>query len=185
MLSDSDIRYELNRGYLEINPIDSEGQIQPCSVDLRLSNQFLRYRHLDTVLYIDPLKEEISKFMREECSVSNHPVVIRPGEFVLGSTVERVSIPDYLVGRVDGRSSIGRLGIIIHATAGFIDAGFEGTITLEISNLGKYPIALTPGMRICQISFDRLETPSARPYQGRYRCQSGPVASRLRDHDEL
>ncbi len=108
--------------------------------------------------------------------------ILHPGEFVLGSTVERVAIPDDLVARLEGKSSLGRLGLLIHSTAGYIDPGFEGTITLELSNVARLPIAIYPGMPIGQISFLQMTTPVDRPYRGKYGGQEGPTASRYHEN---
>ncbi len=115
--------------------------------------------------------------------IKDKPFILHPQEFVLGTTIEKVKIPNNLVGRLEGRSSLGRLGVIIHATAGYIDPGFEGQVTLEITNLGKVPVALWPGMRVCQISFFTMNVPAERPYgserNSKYNGQKGPIESRI------
>ena len=184
ILSDRDIRARLERGDLVIDPIlDPELQIQPASVDLRLSSTFVVYR-LSSVPCIDPRDPETVSRYTEIVEVEDgEPFILHPGEFVLGSTMERVRIPSDLVARVDGRSSIGRLAIVVHATAGFIDPGFEGRITLELSNLGRVAVMLFPTMRISQLVFYRMTSPAEVPYGvgkgSKYQGQDGPVASRI------
>jgi dCTP deaminase len=180
ILSDRSIREAIESGRLGIEPFDAQ-LIQPSSLDVRLDNKFLVFRNtkrafIDVKQPADDLMELI-EVGREE------PMFLHPHEFVLGSTIERVRIPNDLVGRLEGRSSLGRLGVVIHSTAGFIDAMFEGHITLEISNLANLPIALYPGMRIGQISFVEMTTPAERPYGpergSKYSGQQLPTASRL------
>lgn len=183
ILSDRDIKKYLESGDLVLEPLENPlEQIQPSSVDLRLGNKFLHFR-VEGRAFIDPSKDNPSELM-EIIEVNNgEPFFLRPGEFVLGTTIEMVKLPDDLVARVDGRSSLGRLGIIVHATAGYVDPGFCGQITLELSNINRVPIALYPGMRICQISFYKLTSPAELPYYkkkgSKYQNQKGPTASRL------
>lgn len=185
ILSDRDIRERLARGDLVVDPLeDPDVQVQPASIDLRLSNEFLVFRN-PHVPYIDPRGPP--QDLTEPLTVpEGGALVLHPGEFVLGSTLERVRIPPDLVARVEGRSSMGRLAVVVHATAGFIDPGFEGRITLELSNLGRVAVALHPGMRISQIVLHEMRSPAQRPYGSpgrgsKYQGQSGPVASRIRD----
>ncbi|MCS7201810.1 MAG: dCTP deaminase [Dictyoglomus sp.] len=183
ILSDRDIKNYLERGELIIEPLENpEEQIQPSSVDLRLGNSFLHFR-VEGRAFIDPSKDNPSELMEIIEVRDKEPFFLRPGEFVLGTTIETVRLPDFLVARVDGRSSLGRLGIIVHATAGYVDPGFCGQITLELSNINRVPVALYPGMRICQISFYKLTTPAEVPYYkkkgSKYQNQKGPTASRL------
>ncbi len=182
MLSDRDILARLARGDLVIAPLeDVDLQVQPASVDLRLGNDFLVFR-TPHVPFIDPAHPPEN--YTEPIHIPDGDVfIIHPGEFALASTLERVEIPDDLVARVDGRSSLGRLAIVVHATAGFIDPGFKGHITLELSNLGRVPVALRPRMRCSQLEFHELASPSLRPYGSpdrgsKYQDQRGPVASR-------
>ncbi len=183
ILSDRDIKVLLESGELIVEPLDDpEVQIQPSSIDLRLSPKFVVFRR-EKKPYIDPFTDDPLEFTEEVIVSDGEPFVIHPGEFVLGATIERVGIPDYIVARIDGRSSLGRLGILVHATAGFVDPGFFGVITLEITNVNVMPVALYPGMRICQISFDRLSSPADKPYgpgRGKYWGQTGPIPSRIR-----
>jgi len=183
ILSDQDIRAEMEAGRIVIEPLeDPELQIQPCSVDLRLGNRFVIFKTSQKP-FIDPRSDNPEAYTEEVTVPDGEVFFLHPGEFVLASTKERVSVPEDLVARVDGRSSIGRLAVMVHATAGFIDAGFRGTVTLELSNVGKMPVALHPNMRICQVSFARMTSPAARPYGNRpgskYQDQSGPTPSRI------
>ncbi|MDQ3031829.1 MAG: dCTP deaminase [Myxococcota bacterium] len=186
ILSDRDIEAALDAGRIVVEPlVDRELQIQPCSIDLRLGTRFALFRPSATP-FIDPDRHDSSDFTDVVEVPEGEMFVMHPGEFVLGSTIERVEVPGDLLAKVDGRSSLGRLAILIHATAGFIDPGFRGTITLELSNVGRLPVALRPGMRICQVSFETLTSPARRPYGGarrgsKYQDQSGPTPSRIRD----
>jgi len=182
ILSDRELKERLARGDLIVDPLhEPDVQIQPASIDLRLGGVFLRGRDgtgpIDSHAPPPDLHDEVRVAPGE-------PLVLGPGDFVLGSTLERVSVPRDLVARVEGRSSIGRLALLIHATAGFIDPGFEGEITLELANLGRLPVVLHPGMRVCQIAFHQLSSPVERPYGptrgSKYHGQEGPTASRMR-----
>lgn len=192
ILSDGQILAMLKAGTLKIHPLeDAELQIQPASVDLRLDNNFLVQRYSSTP-YIDPSQDAPAHYMDERriYPQDGEQFIIHPGEFVLASTIERVCLPYNLVGRVDGRSSLGRLGLQMHSTAGFIDPGFEGSITLEMSNIGRLPVKLIPNMRVCQISFHRMEEAAVRPYnhpsrRSKYQGQDGPQPSRVYRDSEL
>lgn len=182
ILSDFTIRALIHGGQLQISPIEDD-QIQPASVDVRLS-RFMRVFRYHSTDCIDPYaaQEDLTEIVevREGSSF-----VLHPGEFVLGSTVEHLRLDDNLVARVDGKSSLGRLGILIHATAGFVDPGFEGDITLELSCVSRLPVRLWPSMKIGQLSFMRLDRPALRPYGhpelgSKYQGQRGPVASQYR-----
>lgn len=174
ILSDRDLRARLATGSIAIEPLaDLDVQLQPASVDLRLGDSFL-----------------VGEALSRHRLAPGERFVLAPGEFALGTTIERVTVPDDLVARVEGRSSIGRLAVIVHATAGFIDPGFRGEITLELANLGARPAVLDPGMRICQIVFQLLTSPAERPYGPRrgskYSGQRGPTPSLLeRDADAV
>lgn len=162
VLSDSDMERMLASGELQVRGIsDPLVQIQPSSIDLRLGKIFLRPKRHDEP--VDPLNTT-QLFDTVDASKGERSIVIHPREFLLGATVEHVTVPNDLLGRVDGRSSLGRHGLVIHVTAGFIDSGFSGNITLELFNAGVNSLRLTPGMRICQISFERLSSPVRRPY---------------------
>ncbi len=180
VLTDRSIREEIESGRIAIEPFD-EDMIQPSSVDVRVDRRFrvfhnARYPFIDVRQPMDDLTELVVK-------EGDEPFILHPGEFVLGQTLERVTLPDDLVARLEGRSSLGRLGVVIHSTAGFIDPLFRGHVTLEISNLANLPIALYPGMRIGQLSFSLMTTPAERPYGAargsKYSGQRLPTASRL------
>ena len=182
--SDVDIKARLGKGDLIIDPLDDPDlQIQPASVDLRMGNEFIVFTPGHTpCIYVDQL-EKLQKFATDVHIPDQDYFILHPGEFALGTTYEYVEIPDDLVARLEGRSSLGRLAIIVHATAGFVDPGFKGRITLELSNLGKVPVALKPKMRCSQLVFHELKTPSARPYGeargSKYQNQRGPIASKI------
>jgi dCTP deaminase len=185
ILSDRDIRQRLQSGELSIEPLsDPELQIQPASVDLRLGREFLVYRPAQ-VSVLDPGDPaSIASSMERVELAEERAFVLHPGEFALGTTVERVRVPRDLVGMVDGRSSIGRLAVVVHATAGFVDPGFEGQITLELSNIGSIAVKLYPGMRIAQIVLHQLSSPAEQPYGlergSHYHLQTGPRPSQIR-----
>lgn len=179
ILSDGTIRKMIADGTLFLDPIE-DSQIQPASVDVRLSSQFLVFRN-HTLEVIDPFKKPDD--LMELVSVEEGTAfILHPGEFVLGSTIETVGLPDDLAARVEGKSSLGRLGINVHSTAGFVDCGFKGQVTLELSNVATLPIKLWPGMKIAQFSFLPLDRPAERPYghpelNSKYQNQSGPISS--------
>ena len=161
VLSDGTIRRLVAEGHIVIEPWD-EGMVQPASVDLRLGNSF-RVFHNHRIGAID--LANIPENLTERVAVpEGESFVIHPGEFVLGATEEHVTLPDDIVARIEGKSSLGRLGLIVHATAGFVDPGFTGTLTLEITNLTRVPIVLWPGKPIAQLSFMTLDRPAERPY---------------------
>ncbi|HEY5014756.1 MAG TPA: dCTP deaminase [Acidimicrobiia bacterium] len=163
-----------------IDPLDDRS-IQPSSVDLHVDRYFRVFRN-DTTPYIDP--KEPQENLTELVEVPEEGAfILHPGEFVLGSTYERVALPDDLVARLEGKSSLGRLGLLIHSTAGFVDAGWDGHLTLELSNVANLPIAIYPGMKIGQISFLEMTTPASAPYGSasmgsKYQGQRGPTPSR-------
>jgi dCTP deaminase len=161
VLSDGTIRRLVDEGRIRIEPWDPK-MVQPASVDLRLGNSF-RVFHNHRTAAID-LREPPTNLTEHVSVEPDQPFVIHPGEFVLGVTVERVAIPDDVVARIEGKSSLGRLGLIVHATAGFVDPGFEGTLTLEITNLTRVPIKLYPDLPIAQLSFMALDAPAEVPY---------------------
>ncbi|GAA2870034.1 dCTP deaminase [Pseudonocardia halophobica] len=180
LLSDRDLRKELESGRLGLDPWD-EAMLQPSSIDVRLDRFFRvfqnsRYTHIDPSIQQDELTTPVE-------TADGDTFVLHPGEFVLGSTFEQVSLPDDLAGRLEGKSSLGRLGLLTHSTAGFIDPGFTGHITLELSNVANLPITLWPGMKIGQLCLFRLSSPAERPYGSegvgsRYQGQRGPTPSR-------
>ena len=181
MLSDRDLTKELEAGRLVLDPYDP-ALLQPSSIDVRLDRYFRvfdnsKYTHIDPSQQQDELTSLVDKKNDDE------PFVLHPGEFVLGSTFEMVSLPDDLAGRLEGKSSLGRLGLLTHSTAGFIDPGFTGHITLELSNVANLPITLWPGMKIGQLCLFRLSSPAEHPYGSaeagsRYQGQRGPTPSR-------
>ncbi len=191
ILSDRDIKCALESGKVKIEsalPRMFE-HIHASSMDLHLGNVFKLYEHSKFAV-IDPKKPETFQGnMRMITVLNDEPYMVQPGEFVLGVTEESITVPDDLVVRVEGRSSLGRLGIIVHSTAGFVDPGFSGTITLEISNLNRMPIALYPGMRICQIAFEMMSSPADTPYHAKphskYQNQVLPEESRLSNDPEF
>ncbi|MEO6501486.1 MAG: dCTP deaminase [Jatrophihabitantaceae bacterium] len=180
LLSDRDIRAEVQADRLRLQPWDPE-LVQPSSIDVRLDRYFRvfnnsQYTHIDPALQQDELTTLVEPS-------GDEPFVLHPGEFVLGSTLEVVTLPDDLASRLEGKSSLGRLGLITHATAGFIDPGFSGHITLELSNVANLPITLWPGMKIGQLCVFRLSSPAEHPYGSerhgsRYQGQRGPTPSR-------
>src|ERR1041384_6270250 len=180
ILSDTSIRKELADGRIVIDPLDDR-DVQPSSVDLRVDRYFRVFRN-DTTPFIDPKRnqEDLTELVEV---AEDKAFILHPGEFVLGSTLEVVSLPDDLVARLDGKSSLGRLGLLIHSTAGFIDPGFEGNVTLELSNVANLPITIYQGMKIGQISFMQMTEPATAPYGSgalgsKYRGQRGPTPSR-------
>lgn len=184
ILSDREIARRLDEGDLAIEPLDDpELQIQPASVDLRLGREFLEFQRTNIPCIHPNSDEEIDEYVTESIVEEGEDFVLHPGDFVLGTTHERVEIPPDLIAHVEGRSSLGRLAVVVHATAGLCDPGYEGQITLELSNLGAAPVALSPGMRISQLTFTELTDPAERPYGeergSKYQDQSGPQASRI------
>lgn len=180
VLSDRSIRQQMAAGRIVVEPCDPR-DIQPSSIDLHLSDQFQVFRN-SRYPYIDPSMEQQGLMDAVEATL-DEPFVLHPGEFVLGSTVERIELPDDIVARLEGKSSLGRLGLLIHSTAGYVDPGWIGTLTLELSNVAKLPIVLTPGMPIGQISFMQMSTPVDRPYgspelRSKYQGQVEPTPSR-------
>jgi dCTP deaminase len=180
VLSDRTIRRLLEQGRIGIDPYD-ESLIQPSSVDVRVDRYF-RVFHNNRYPFIDVREEQ--EDLTELVEVDDDsPFVLHPGEFVLGSTLERVTLPDDLVARLEGKSSLGRLGLLIHSTAGFIDPGWDGHVTLELANVANLPITVYPGMKIGQLSFVQLTEPAEHPYGSdglgsKYQGQRGPTPSK-------
>ena len=180
ILSDRTIREELAAGRIVIDPLE-EGCIQPSSVDLHIDRYFRVFRnHTMRVIDVKEDQEELTELVEVD---ADDVFILHPGEFVLGSTAERVALPDDLVARLEGKSSLGRLGLLIHSTAGFVDAGWDGHLTLELSNVANLPITLYPAMKIGQISFLQMTTPADNPYGSsavgsKYKGQRGPTPSR-------
>jgi dCTP deaminase len=189
ILSDADILRRLEEGDLAVEPLDDpELQIQPASVDLRLGREFLEFQRTNIPCIHPNSEQEVSEYVSETLVEEGGEFILHPGDFVLGTTMERVEIPADLIAHVEGRSSLGRLAVVVHATAGLCDPGYCGQITLELSNLGTAPVALEPGMRVSQLTFTELKNPAERPYGeergSKYQDQSGPQASRIQsDHE--
>jgi dCTP deaminase len=180
ILSDRSIREALASERIIIDPLEDR-DVQPSSVDLHIDRYFRVFRN-DTTPFIDPKQpqEDLTELVEIEDDAA---FILHPGEFVLGSTFERVALPDDLVARLEGKSSLGRLGLLIHSTAGFVDAGWDGHLTLELSNVANLPIALYPRMKIGQISFFEMTTSADHPYGStekgsKYQGQRGPTPSR-------
>ena len=180
LLSDRDIRAEIQSGRVGLEPFDEE-MIQPSSVDVRLDRYFRVFEN-HRYSFIDPAIEQ-PDLTREIMTEADESFVLHPGEFVLASTFEVITLPDDVAGRLEGKSSLGRLGVLTHSTAGFIDPGFSGHITLELSNVANLPVTLHPGMKIGQLCLFRLSSPAEHPYGSakygsRYQGQRGPTPSR-------
>jgi dCTP deaminase len=180
LLSDRDIKAELGAGRIALEPYEA-AMVQPSSIDVRL-DRFFRLFDNHKYPFIDPAidQPELTRFVEVD---SDQAFILHPGEFVLGSTFELVSLPDDVAARLEGKSSLGRLGLLTHSTAGFIDPGFSGHVTLELSNVATLPIKLWPGMKIGQMCFFRLSSAAEKPYgsaeySSRYQGQRGPTASR-------
>lgn len=179
ILSDRDIRGAVEAGRIRIEPFDPDC-VQPSSVDVRIDRDFLVF-HNARRAFIDP-REPMDDLTERITIAEGERFILHPGEFALGSTLEYVGLPNDLVARLEGKSSLGRLGLLIHSTAGFIDPGFEGHITLELSNVANLPIAIDPGMLIGQISFQGMSSPAENPYGSgtlgsKYQGQRGPTPS--------
>ncbi|KRA38740.1 MULTISPECIES: dCTP deaminase [unclassified Nocardioides] len=180
LLSDRDITAELNAGRIALDPYDPS-MLQPSSIDVRL-DRFFRVFENHRYPHIDPAEDQ-ADLTREIEPIGDEPFILHPGEFVLGSTYEVVTLPDDVAARLEGKSSLGRLGLLTHSTAGFIDPGFSGHVTLELANVANLPIKLWPGMKIGQVCFFRLSSAAEHPYGSekygsRYQGQRGPTPSR-------
>jgi dCTP deaminase len=181
VLSDRTIRAEIDSGRIAIDPFEPE-LVQPSSIDVRVDRSF-RVFHNNRYAFIDVRQpmEDLTELVEIE---DGRPFILHPGEFVLGQTLERLTLPDDLVARLEGKSSLGRLGLLIHSTAGFVDSGFSGNLTLELSNVANLPITIYHGMPIGQLSFMRMDGPVDRPYGSRetsnkYQGQTEPTPSRF------
>lgn len=184
VLSDRDIKKALKDGTIKISPtIDVKTQLGSCSIDLRLGNTFRVFDHGKNP-YIDPTKKDYSNEITKEVVVKKgEHFMIHPGDFVLAATLEKLTISPSLLGRLEGRSSLGRLGIVVHSTASVFEPGWDGNAVLELGNLGRIAVALYPGMRICAMTFEQLSSPAEIPYtkkkNAKYKIQNGPVESRI------
>ena len=179
-MSDRDIRASIEAGLIGLDPLEM-GLLQPSSIDVRL-DRFFRLFDNHKYAFIDPSEQqdELTRLIEVD---PTEPFILHPGEFVLGSTYEFVTLPDDVAARLEGKSSLGRLGLLTHSTAGFVDPGFKGHVTLELSNVATLPIKLWPGMKIGQLCFFKLTSPSEHPYgsekySSRYQGPRGPTASR-------
>jgi len=184
ILSDRDIEKAIKNGRIAITPrIKPKVQLGSCSVDLRLGSHFRVFNH-SKLAYIDTMNPKITgDMMREVKLKKKEPFILQPGDFVLATTIESIFISDDLIGRLEGRSSLGRLGIVVHSTASIFEPGWNGVVVMELGNLGRMPVALYPGMRICSMTFEELTTPARVPYSrkktAKYIGQKAPLASRI------
>jgi dCTP deaminase len=190
VLSDRDIRAAIEAGRIKIEPMpDLDSQLGSVSVDFRLSRTFMVFEH-SRHSYIDPRRpQSIGEAMRTIVVEEDEPFIMQPGDFALASTIESLELPNDLLGRLEGRSSIARLGITVHSTAAVFEPGWIGTATMELSNLGRMAVALYPGMRICAFSFETLSSPVTTPYRmkrhNKYAGQQAPRASLLAEENRL
>lgn len=184
VLSDQDLEKALQSGRIKISPsLDLTTQLGSCSIDLRLGNVFRVFEHSKNS-HIDPAKKDYSnEITREVIIKEGEHFIMQPGDFVLAVTLEKITIADDLLGRLEGRSSLGRLGIVVHSTASVFDPGWDGNAVLELGNLGRIAVALYPGMRICAMTFEELSSPAKTPYSkkqaAKYKFQDKPEESRL------
>ncbi|MBP9717026.1 MAG: dCTP deaminase [Candidatus Levybacteria bacterium] len=187
ILSDGDIKKALKEKRIEITPVpDFATQLGSCSIDLRLGDTFRVFEH-SKYSHIDPAKKDFSNEITREIKIKKGDVfMMQPGDFVLAVTLEKVKIPADLMGRLEGRSSLGRLGIVVHSTASIFDPGWDGKPVLELGNLGRMAVSLTVGMRICAMTFEELSSPAETPYTSKkfakYKFQDTPIESRI--HEE-
>ena len=186
VLSDVDLQKALEEGKISIEPRpDIETQLGACAVDLRLGTEFRIFERTRTP-FIDPRGPiDWDSFTHVVTVPEGQPFIMHPQELVLAATIEEISLPADVLGRLEGRSSLGRLGIIVHGTAPLFYPGFSGRAVMELGNIGPMPVALYPGMRICSFTFEKLPSPSSRPYRGKYSGQQGPVGSRLQRDEEM
>ncbi len=182
ILSDRDLRRALDEGQIKISPTDGlDRRIGPDGIDFRLGHTFLVFER-NKQAYIDPRRRETAKGTTRQIDIkTGEPFIVHPNELVLATSLERLSINNELLGRLEGRSSLGRLGIIVHSTASIFHPGWDGTATMELGNLGVMPVALYPRMRICTFTFERMSSPVERPYgstkDSKYQGQTGPLPS--------
>jgi len=189
VLSDRDIKKAIKKGKIKIKPkIDEKTQLGSCSVDLRLGNTF-RVFNYSRYPFIDPFNKKYLKKISKEIKIKDHePFVLQPGDFVLATTIETLEISNDLLARLEGRSSLGRLGIVVHSTASIFDPGWRGKIVMELGNMGRMPVALHPGMRICALTFEQLSSPVEVPYykkkSAKYIGQKEPLASKIAEEKQ-
>jgi dCTP deaminase len=186
VLSDVDIQKALAEGKIAVEPPpDMETQMGACALDLRLGTEFRVFERTRTA-FIDPRGPiDWDSFTHVVTVPEGQPFIMHPQELVLAATIEEVSLSADVLGRLEGRSSLGRLGIIVHGTAPLFYPGFSGRAVMELGNIGPMPVALYPGMRICSFTFELLSSPSSRPYKGKYSGQQGPIGSRLQRDGEM
>jgi dCTP deaminase len=186
VLSDVDLQIALATGHISVEPPpDLESQLGACSLDLRLGDEFRVFERTRNA-FIDPRGQiDWESFTRVVRVPEGEAFVMHPQELVLAATIEEITLPADILGRLEGRSSLGRIGIIVHGTAPLFYPGFTGRAVMELGNIGPMPVALYPGMRICSFTFERLSSPSSRPYKGKYSGQSGPIGSRLQGDAEM
>src|SRR3972149_3564539 len=186
VLSDRDIKATLKEKRIVVAPApDLKTQLGTCSLDLRLGNIFRVFDH-SRYPYIDPARRDYSNEITKKVVIKNgEDFIMQPGDFVLAMTLERVRLPNNMMGRLEGRSSLGRIGIVVHSTASIFDAGWDGHCVLELGNLGKMAVKLTPGMRICAMSFEELksevETPYVKKKNSKYKIQKEPTESKFHE----
>lgn len=184
ILSDRDIVKSLKSKRIKISPsLDMKTQLGSCSIDLRLGKQFRVFNH-SKMAFIDPNNPKLGTDMMTEITLkAGDTFILQPGDFVLATTVEKIELPDDLIGRLEGRSSLGRLGIVVHSTASIFDPGWNGVVVMELGNMGRMPVALYPNMRICSMTFEELTSPAAVPYTkkkaAKYVGQKSALASRI------
>lgn len=184
ILSDRDIKKALKSGRIKITPKpDLKVQLGSCSIDLRLGRKFAVFNHAKYA-YIDPNNPKFLKKVMKNISVKgDDPFILQPGDFVLATTEESFKLPNDLLARLEGRSSLGRLGIVVHSTASVFDPGWHGRVVMELGNLGRMPVALYPGMRVCALTFEELTSPVDVPYSkkksAKYKKQQAPIASKI------
>jgi len=186
VLSDVDLLAAIEAGQIKVSPTpDYETQLGACSLDLRLGNEFRVFERTRNA-FIDPRGHiDWDSFTSVITVPDDKPFIMHPQELVLAATIEEITLGDDVLGRLEGRSSLGRLGIIVHGTAPLFFPGFTGRAVMELGNIGPMPVALYPGMRICAFTFEKLSSPSSRPYRGKYSGQQGPLGSRLQRDDEM
>lgn len=184
ILADKDIKKLLQAKKVSFSPdLDLDTQLGSCSVDLRLGNSFRVFKH-SRYPYIDPTDKKLATDMMEEQVVKKgEPFILQPGDFVLATTIESFNLPDDLLARLEGRSSLGRLGIVVHSTASIFEPGWDGVVVMELGNMGRMPVALYPGMRICSLTFEQLSSPAQVPYNkkknAKYFKQETPLPSKI------
>lgn len=188
LLSDGDIKTALLNKSIVLDPLPNfDEALSACSIDLRLHNEFQIFDH-DKTPYIDPRNKGLITPMKIIVVNEDESFILHPGEFALASTMERIELPDDIAGRLEGRSSLGRLGIVVHSTAALIHPGMRGNIVLELGNHSRMPVALYPGMRICSVSFEKLTSPAQRPYykqkSAKYLDQHGTTGSRITNEQD-